>query len=612
MQQFNTLEIQKKIEEKRLILGKKNEDFLLQKFSLIRRFFSNILAAKYSTIIGCSLIVAISVLAGSMRDIGYKSAEHLVNIFDSFNQQNLIIYLEIMAKFCGILSLFLSAKILKKSTVFKDKLILNLVVFSFAIGLFIPTFILQFKEFGTLSYCFLLCAYPYISYQFLKNSELKKYDQIIVGILAASLFCLKINYGILVLIFEAEKALRNKKSLFCLRNLITVILVTLFYSFAPYKTNLPAICINDLFSLFRENIFPLILLLILSRKLNLAPPFFLSAIAGIFITISEFGTAFDQKFILYSLALPLLALSIFTLAKNHQFNFKKNRLLFIAILLIPQFDPQNSFSLALDLCAFWPVFVLLIAKSYKTKIVINKATFSKVFLPQNLDSWFYFSAIAAINWTLFFNKEFSNSAFVISAIIFILLIDFNQNLQEKIAAVKKLTRLSSCAILIISSYFISLHLAAIFNFSNSPAFHYKTPNHITEEMAKTIMKYSNKNDGIIIISNDSATAYPLLSYLNKKPISITIEQLNNAKNTLIFVERKSDFSKKKCEISELENYLRNTEFRKIFLRNYVFLNRIIEKKTFQKEVTFFQDEKEIKTLETSDLIERDVDVYIRK
>ena len=75
--QFDALEIQKIIEEKRLIFGKKIEEFLMKKLIRFFAFCGKVFAAKSSALFGSIIIIAASILAQSSRDLGHDSATYL-------------------------------------------------------------------------------------------------------------------------------------------------------------------------------------------------------------------------------------------------------------------------------------------------------------------------------------------------------------------------------------------------------------------------------------------------------------------------------------------------------------------------------------------------------
>ena len=413
MQKFDFLEIQNNIEEKRLILGKKLEEFLLKKLLIFGQFLSRIFTAKYSTFFGCLTIFTISIIAQSTRDIGHDSSVYLDVIqkilnggkyyYDFFENNlplsflftaipyllakflngNSIIFLEIFVNLVGIISIYSSVKILKRSEIYNSQPIFNLIIFGFAAGFFLRVFTLQYNEFATKSTYFIAFAIPYISYNCLKNSALKNRDQIIIGSLAALLFCLKPNYGILVIVFEIKKLLENKsiKSGFCLRNYTALFLlisyaIFLFTCFYDFISALPAFSAVyykykylELRPFFKEDVFPISLLIILCfskiKKYDLLKPFFLASLSATLIITSEFIGDHDQRFAIYSLSLPMLLLSIFIIVKNKYINWQHNWILLLIALIVPQFDTKNTFEIALNLPVFWPFFVIFFSIKFK-------------------------------------------------------------------------------------------------------------------------------------------------------------------------------------------------------------------------------------------------------
>jgi hypothetical protein len=682
MQKFDALEIQKNFEEKRLILGKKLEGFLLRKLSYLGQFLSHIFTTKYSSFFGCLTIIAISILARSTRDIGHDSALYLeiaeklskggkyyYDFFENnlplsflftliplfcakFFHGNSIIFLEIFVNLVGIFSIYASAKILTRSVIYNNRTIFNLIIFSFASGFFLRIYTLQFNEFGTKSTYFLAFAYPYISYHLLNNFTAKR-DQIISGILAALLFCLKPHYGILVMVFEIKKICENRsiKSAFCLRNYITLFLLIfyllfLFICFPDYISAVPKF--SELyyrsqnfqfFIFFRDDIFPLALIAVLclkNNKQNFLQIFFATSIAAILIVTAEVGGGFDQRFAFWSLSLPLLFVSIFFIIKNRYINWQRNWIIILAIFVITQFDSENAFSIAFNLSFFWLLLVAIFA--FKHRKILPHNALEKFFLLRNLTSQLFVITLAAISYFLCFSdKNLYGTIFVTTTIFSIALLFCYQGIYERINSTKQLSKLSIIAITTALSYIIMLHLAAIFNFQNLLTFNYNSPNYFNDQMIKIVKNYTKEEDEVTSVAIGIYGTYPAMNYMNKtnplpfvqlnslydlindaslKEVDIYVlsrlkEQLQSPKNKLIFLERKDYFSKN-CDISFLEFYFRDPEFKKIFLTNYTFFNRIIYYKSAAKELKFFNDNDELKVSEKPETIERDIEVYVRK
>ena len=258
-----------------------------------------------------------------------------------------------------------------------------------------------------------------------------------------------------------------------------------------------------------------------------------------------------------------------------------------------------------------------------------------IFSPQDFWSWLGFALIAIIVVALSFKAQTAFLSWLFSAILFAAAIDFYQ----KQTGDKKITLLFASALALVLSYFLALHIAAIFNLKmHQLAFNYKSPNHVNSQMIKIAKSYSAKDEEVVMIAQLIPSTYPSITYMDKQNqlaalqmpllfkqivkeskdqrgasylLSQLKEQLLDKKNKLVFVEIKNDLDYGLCQISFLEYYLRDAEFRKIFLSNYRFLNRIIDSGTEEEEVQFFGEELKIETAPGA-RIRRDIEVYVRK
>ncbi len=676
MPKFDTLEISKNIEERRLILGKKIEDFLLKKLVIVVSFFGRVFSAKSCAFFGCLTILAISVSVRSSRDIGHDSAAYLemakklmnggkycydflefnlppslllttIPIFlAKFFAISPIISLEIFTNLIGIFSIYFSARILSRSEISKDRTVFNLIILSFACGFFLRVFTLQFNEFGTKSTYFLALVFPYISCHLLKESELKNRDQILIGTLAALFFCLKPQYGMLAIVFEVKKLI-EKKSLragFCRRNYITASLLATYLLviakfFPEYLTKIVPLYSDyakgggQIFLMLHRDVFPIfifsLLNLFLLRRYLFLRQFAILSFASGSIILSEMIGGYDQRFIFYSASLPLLTLTILTLIRSNSIDWKRDGIWLFFILLIPQFDQRSFFDILLNLSVFWWIFALFLSKKYRNQDAVSGSFLNCIFLPRDVSSWAGFLLVAALSLSLQFSKQTWELGWVLSTVIFVLLIYFYQKKHEEFTCSKKLSRLSACAVFAVLSYFFGQHLAVIFNLeTNYEAFKYKSPNHVNSEMIKTAKLHSDVGENVVVIAKWIPDTYPAITYMgkeNKLPnlqfsffadkksessqhiLFLLKRQLEGEKAKLVFVER-NDW----CEMGWLEIFSRDPEFKKIFQKNYVFLNRIIDRKILDEEVKFFDEGNNIKWVGRPAIIERDVEVYIRK
>ncbi|MDX2083512.1 MAG: hypothetical protein SFV53_05965 [Rickettsiales bacterium] len=695
MKYLNLLEIQKNIEEKRIILGQKLENFLLRKIGSIANYFEQVFRAKNFALIASILVILISVFVRSTRDIGHDSALNLEiakkilegeKYFDDFFSNNSplfflitqipifiteflgeffrfnqIIIADFYISFLGILSIYFSTKILSRSDISEDRTVFNLIILAFSSGFFLRIFSLQFNEFITVTSYFLTLFFPYLSYQLLKEEQLKKTDQIFLAVLQALIFCLKPHYGILIIAFEIKKIYQKKSNkkffaeFFILRNCLTffiiicyVVFLTIFFSdYVNHSSSLISFYLNrqysSLFFPLKEDIFPLIILISLTffliKKSAFLEPFFFSALIFSLILILQLDGIYDQRAALYSVSLPLIFLVIMNLLRDKQIMWRHHLLLLLIILIIPQFDQSFFVKTAFNICAFWWVFVLALFSKWN-KILsaeyVKKCNFLRyVFLPNNFFSWFCFIILTLITIYYSANNPNNNFAWSFSAVIFILLINFYDNLWRKFFNNKKLSSLSSALIFLVLSYFLNLQSAAIFKTNEE-----KSPNFLTNQIGKVVKNNLNMQENFIMISPRSLSAYPLRNYLEKSnPLPISQmqnfyliianqkkfnqiddylfsrlkQQLLQPENKLIFIEEKPFFTFDRCVVSFLEYYLRDDEFQKVFFRNYTFFDRIIITKTAEKKVKFFNDKiTNEATLEAGDLVFQDVEIYIRK
>jgi hypothetical protein len=192
------------------------------------------------------------------------------------------------------------------------------------------------------------------------------------------------------------------------------------------------------------------------------------------------------------------------------------------------------------------------------------------------------------------------------------------------------------------SYVLSIYIASIFNIK---AFHeipygYKSPNTLNEEMIKIAKTSSLEKDDVTVIGYIIPATYPAMLYINKQNklpqlnmlvlfkkigddnqifsdgekylFSRLKQQLQNSNNKLFYVEVGSLTRSFMCEITFLEYYLRDPEFKEIFLKNYKFLNRIISVEKGSRKAGFYKEESDQIEDQKFSRIIGDIEVYVRK
>lgn len=642
---FDLLELRKNIEEKRLLWGERLEQFLLKKLWAFGGLLKGGLTAPSGALVGCWIIIAISILARSTRDIGPESAQlldianhgitasHFSLIFclskiphflANFFSSNLILAQEIFVNLLGIAAIYFSAKILERSDIAKDRTVFNLIILSFACGFFLRVFTLQFNEFATETSYFLALIFPYLSYQFLEESKFKKSDQILLGLIAAVLFFLKANYVIFIVVFEVAKLLQKNSFLpaFCLRNFITFFLV-IFYLVFLHLPGSYEIKASAIFSVIHDDLFPIFLLIFLNsfllQKFSILRPLFLAVIAAFLLLISEMDASYDARSAFYSLSLPLVTLLLFYLIKSKAINWQRDSVILFLIFIVPQFDPEIFSQVIFNFGVFWWIFALILAASWRRVGLgsehYQRLSLTKQFLlPHNLFSRIYFAVMVLATFAFASNKKYEDLAWIFLTIILLALISLQQKLYEEFYRQKELSHFSNSAICLVVAYVFSLHLTAVFNLPVS-GHEYKSPNYLSEQMHRAIKNYAAEEEEITIISEKNSTRYPLIIYAKKEnDLSALAQDLSNIKQQILRAENRLIFSEKtdNCSINSLELYLRDEEFRKAFLKNYIFKNRIITKEKSEKKVQFFDEEKNIELPQSLETITSEVEIYIRK
>jgi hypothetical protein len=727
--QFDSLELQKNIEEKRLIYGYRFGNFLTKKTLKFGQFLRSIGASKYFAFYGCLAIFLVSILVRSTRDIGHDTGSYLEmgrkilaggKYYHDFFEGNLpfalylsaiphilakifsihlVIAAEIFYNFIGLVAVISSGLILRKSTLVDRRSFYNLVLFALSAGYFLRIFSLQFNEFGTKAGYLLLFAYPYIAYQFPRKNAITIIDKIVPGMLAGLIFCVKPHYFLLVLAFEIAKIF-NKKSIKCLISLtnFTALIVIFGYLFlmlkycpeyfehlaalkSIYKVyQIPKLWLVSIFLIFVYNILPTLFLVILTFDLigkdQHIKLLFIAFIGASLIALSESLNAYDQLSSFYSLSLPLMIVVIYSLFDQNKANFSKNWFLIFSIIIISQFDVLNFSELSTQLIVLWWVAFLLISfswrKFFKNNLVeLNSKKLHKIkniILLNNVYLKAIFALLAIATIVLSTSSKYCKINYLLCVLIFSLVILASEKLHQNFITKNYYSRVAIIIITIVFSGYLGLTMASIFNHQNLYGHYFKSPNYGNSEIIKTINQYAkdDKNQPIIVAYGIYGM-YPMLSYSNKHnplpshylsplennisdSIKYNFNQKNDYKilkegifygsgedeigvrkylfdrlkmamkiknNNLLIIYKKHYDGYDDCRIGFLEYYLQDREFRKIFFKNYHFLNRVIYSKRnnsknnaeFAKKGEMKDRNSEIMTKDSSNII-IDAEIYV--
>ena len=567
---------------------------------------------------------------------------------------NIIISHFIFSNLFGILAIFASAKILQRTQIYNNKSYFNVIILSFAGAYFLRIFNLSFNEFSSVTSHFLAIALPYICYQLLDEKNIKKSDQLIMGFLAATIFALDTNYGSLVIGLEIAKSFNKKSvvSFFNVRNAVTTILLALYVTFLidDIAAILPKLYLAKYLSAYlfnlKEHLSLVILLFLIFKeeiKSNATLKFFVGiSILSIAIIIGSSQQNLDKISIFYSLSLPAICLITINFIKSKKINFLQNWFFIIPLLFLPLLSQQEYGDIITNIPNLWWIFTIFIALKYRryANKLHRKNLIDKIVIPLNMLDWLLLLLILSCVFLLNSFAKTNHLIWLVNIYFFYSLITLDQKnslkLKSKISS--KLYTLSIIAIL--CHIFGLVAQGIIANNNQNLANKLKSPNQISEQIIKNIKTYSD-NEKALIIGDNICDRYPVTKYFSQnsdiKNISYNslygrishnnnhhqfLDKLANQeflqlmkniknKNEIIIVKNYDSQIRRDCQIGFLEFYLRNEEFRQIFINNYKFVNRIVEFEAQNPTITIEKKSRLQQELDRNNYIKmlKDYEVY---
>jgi hypothetical protein len=599
-----------------------------------------------------------------------KSNSSLVIIFSIFCSNlakifaiNSAIISKIIYNFCAFLAVFSSRKILQKIYRNQDSdqdslILLNLLSLAFLVGIFLPIFTSDYNEFLTENSLFLILLYPFLAIQllFLKNREKEMIKYQFISLFLAVLVYFLSPFFILILFFcysyRLKEALKIKDknhtkdlnsylTIIALIFLATVIitLITIFSFTDFYLNSFLAIFDKNYSGLIfpiREDIFTFLLLIFaakniatknhqnkknfdFSQEINLAILVFLSISSLVILQIDGF---YFQRSSIYSASIFLIFLVFYRSIKEQIFS--KIHLLIISLISIATFfDKVFLQDLFFNIVLLWPFYWLAERRKNEDNLVKkNRLVFD-----------LFFSAMLVLNLYLLIDKRLGFIGWILSAILFFSVIFLTQKNEknDNIFSKKKIL------LILVFSYFLFLFFSQ-FSFNHN----YQSPNNFNQKVITFLHQNLAKNsdENFIFISGQDLANYPIRSIMQKtNPVNFSNfqkfydqidkkigedqndfdkslfelkQQIKNNQNKFLLIEENSLQPVSKCRISFLEYYLRDSEFRDFFIKNYQFFSKIIEIKKEEK-INFFS-EKKVKnlSLKSNEKITRNVEIYLRK
>jgi len=480
--------------------------------------------------------------------------------------------------------------------------------------------------------------------------------------------CFKPHYAILIIVIEFYKLWQEKSWRFFIEldKLIALLVLALYINFMikftpefleymvpmwsefydPYANI--KIFYNNLIRHLANKI--LLCLLIFPMFLRLKLFAIDKILLLVFISVSlllmleNIGTV-DQETIFFGFASICIFKFSYDFFSSKYFNFDDRKFIILCFVLIPIFDISNFFTAVFGIVKIWFIVIPIIFF-----VFFRKQKISYKYLLCCGAIYFILAACSIYELSLISrNENLSNLLNIFSFLVFLYIFEtFYNKSSDKFSP---LLVIVVAAVLSYFSYFYILAIEKSLSSEDRLALSMK----INDDFANSIKFYAPKpEDSYMVSSNWILDQFPLMNYL-KKPnyfkYAIVLmfddesfnattkprlmfsakperaftygylfddfkKQLKNPNIKIIFFNQGEGAlnTKNHCNIRLLEYYLQDSEFRKIFLKNFRFQNRIIEYKKVPRGLKLLtRDSDKFDEIKLSqERISHDFEVYVRK
>jgi hypothetical protein len=388
---------------------------------------------------------------------------------------------------------------------------------------------------------------------------------------------------------------------------------------------------------------------------------FLFFIAALILLLSENLGTMDQMTVFYAVATICFFKIIPDLLHSDLAPFGKNKFIIIILMLLPIFElellPYTIFSVGGFVNLWWmlvPIYPFILWHDKNKK---HHREIKKFFSPLRIVIFavLYLAMLATAFASLKYINEFAHIVVNLGC-LFVVLWFFEKRLNSFLS--KSLSTLSIFVIITSFSMLTYSYVTSLLDVAKNKCCATQ-PNDLSRAAAYYIKTFApQQNQAIITSSNLINHQFPLLNYFNKenpqkmalnflvdsrKKPGILMFENNDAgwlfdnlyflddlnrqlrdPNTkvLLFKVRNDEIMKKFCRVSNLEFFLRDREFRKLFFQNFRFENRIL---VIQKSDEIVDSDKIVKSWDkknqgdifafldpSEEKITHDYEVYVRR
>ena len=381
------------------------------------------------------------------------------------------------------------------------------------------------------------------------------------------------------------------------------------------------------------------------------------------LTLLENIGTIDQLAVFYSVATICFLKLIYDLILSGKYSFFENKSIILVLLIWPAFDmeilPISIFSLSGFINVWWliaPVYPFLLCRKIKSELKNQWPIFKARELKSVKIITLIFSYLTLLLITTMSLKYFGGWGFIVAnlASLFLILFFF-----EKFYA-RFFNKFSPFFVFTITTSISCLLYAYILPLSNlMPVKNYDTsPNKLSDTIAHYSKIYApKKEDGFLVFSNLIVHQFPALNYLDKEnyhkhhvvaavadrgflgnstafpqsqdkdsifTLSYIFEdlkkQIRNKNVKILFINNglKVFDRQDRCLIGFLEYYFQDPEFKKIFLENFSYQNRILNsRKVIRPTPRIMVNSKENPDIfsqvkPSKEVILYDFEVYVRR
>ncbi|MBU6339257.1 MAG: hypothetical protein KGQ36_04700 [Rickettsiales bacterium] len=590
----------------------------------------NLISSKTFLLISCIAIFLLSIFLRSIIDIGPDTGVYIdlgtkiangkkyyYDFFESNFPLSFYIYAleykisavlhispiitsEIFINIFALLSIFWSAKILQRSTIYDNKAHYNLIIIAYFIGFFLRIEALSFGEFGTKTSFFLIGFYPYISFAFERKKIFTKLELWQKGFLMGFIACLKPHYLIIIIFLECYNFWQKKSfSFFFELDKLVMILIGCSYlllmlKFTPeffefmvpmwgsvyYDTVL--VFIKNSFHQFASKgvIYSFIFLIFSRLKLSQNDKILLLlyCVTSLLMVLENIGTI-DQEVIFYQVATICFLKLIYDVICSKKIILNENKFIIITLMFLPIFDLNNLPFIIFSASGFiviWWLIALIFPFIFIGKIKKEKLDeYNKLKLQGDIPKKILFAVLLYFLLLIiaFLSlKYFGPWAFVTTNLLSLFIVIF---FFERFYA-KFYNKFSPFTVFVVltSISFLFYGYVRSFDFIFDEKT-YSNKNFTT--FNDNVVYYSkiyapNKEDGILAFSNPNQYRFPIMNYLGKDNYYRGNFMAFNASNAgkgkmFLELENKNKIFTLTYFMESLKEQLRNKKMKVLFINN---------------------------------------------